>query len=64
MTPVQADDNPTSVEIMQRKIIKRKNKFNIGDNVRISTYKGVFTKGYLPSWSIEIFKIFFFLLLP
>jgi len=57
MTPVQADTNPTSVEIMQRKIIKRKNKFNIGDNVRISTYKGVFTKGYLPSWSTEIFKI-------
>jgi hypothetical protein len=57
MTPVQADDNPTSVEIMQRKIIKRKNKFNIGDIVRISTYKDVFTKGYLPSWSTEIFKI-------
>jgi len=26
-------------------------------NVRISTYKSVFTKGYLPSWSTEIFKI-------
>ncbi|KAL4119474.1 hypothetical protein QTP88_012281 [Uroleucon formosanum] len=57
MTPVQADSNPTSVEIKQRKIINRKNKFNIGDNVRISTYKGVFAKGYLPSWSTEIFKI-------
>ncbi|KAL4103948.1 hypothetical protein QTP88_011307 [Uroleucon formosanum] len=57
MTPVQADANPTSVEIKQRKIISRKIKFNIGDNVRISTYKGVFTKGYLPSWSTEIFKI-------
>ncbi|KAE9524246.1 hypothetical protein AGLY_015285, partial [Aphis glycines] len=57
MTPVQADANPTSVEIMQRKIINRKNKFNVGDNVRISTYKSVFAKGYLPSWSTEIFKI-------
>ncbi|KAL4091148.1 hypothetical protein QTP88_025885 [Uroleucon formosanum] len=57
MTPVEADGNPTSVEIKQRKIINRKNKFNIGDNVRISTYKGVFTKGYLPIWSTEIFKI-------
>ncbi|KAL4127491.1 hypothetical protein QTP88_011658 [Uroleucon formosanum] len=57
MTPVEADANPTSVGIKQRKIINRKNKFNIGDNVRISTYKGVFTKGYLPSWSTEIFKI-------
>uniref|UniRef100_A0A2S2R4V8 Chromo domain-containing protein n=2 Tax=Sipha flava TaxID=143950 RepID=A0A2S2R4V8_9HEMI len=25
--------------------------------VRVSTYKGLFTKGYLPSWSTEIFKI-------
>ncbi|KAL4090178.1 hypothetical protein QTP88_025077 [Uroleucon formosanum] len=57
MTPMQADANPTSVEIKQRKIINGKIKFNIGDNVRISTYKGVFTKGYLPSWSTEIFKI-------
>ncbi|KAL4123304.1 hypothetical protein QTP88_015502 [Uroleucon formosanum] len=57
MTPVEADANPTSVETKQRKIINRKNKFNIGDNIRISTYKGVFTKGYLPSWSTEIFKI-------
>ncbi|KAL4083707.1 hypothetical protein QTP88_029023 [Uroleucon formosanum] len=57
MTPVQADSNPTSVEIKQRKIINRKNKFNIDYNVRISTYKGVFAKGYLASWSTEIFKI-------
>ncbi|KAL4113385.1 hypothetical protein QTP88_012935 [Uroleucon formosanum] len=57
MTPVQADDNPTSVEIKQRKIINGKIKFKVGDNVRVSTYKGVFTKGYLPSWSTEIFKI-------
>ncbi|KAL4142041.1 hypothetical protein QTP88_004573 [Uroleucon formosanum] len=57
MSLVEADANPTSVEIKQRKIINRKIKFNIGDNVRINTYKGVFAKGYLPSWSTEIFKI-------
>ncbi|KAE9543567.1 hypothetical protein AGLY_002367 [Aphis glycines] len=57
MTPEQADTNPTSVVIKQRKIINGEIKFNVGDNVRISTYKGVFTKGYLPSWSTEIFKI-------
>ncbi|KAL4100901.1 hypothetical protein QTP88_020926 [Uroleucon formosanum] len=57
MTPVQADANPTSVEIKQRKIINGKIKFNVGDKVRVSTYKGVFTKGYLPSWSSEMFKI-------
>ena len=57
MTPLEADTKPTTVIVKQRKIINAKIKFNVGDNVRISTYKGVFTKGFLPSWSTEIFKI-------
>lgn len=32
-------------------------KFKIGDRVRISKYKKVFTKGYLPNWTNEIFII-------
>ena len=32
-------------------------KFKIGDIVRISKYKNVFVKGYVPSWSEEIFVI-------
>lgn len=57
MTPIQADENPTSVTIKQRKINERKNKFKVGDKVRVSTQKGTFTKGYLPNWSTEIFTI-------
>ena len=57
MTPVQADSDPSSVIIKQRAITNRKVKFRIGDKVRISTQKGVFTKGFLPNWSTEIFKI-------
>jgi len=57
MTPEQADTNPSWVVIKQRKITNGKIKFKVGDNVRISTQKGVFTKRYLPSWSTEIFKI-------
>jgi hypothetical protein len=57
MTPVQADLDPLSVELKLRKIGNEKIKFKLGDNVRISTQKGVFTKGYLPNWSTEIFKI-------
>jgi len=57
MTRVQADLNPTSVAIKQREINKEKIKFKVGDNVRISTQKGAFTKGYLPNWSTEIFEI-------
>lgn len=33
-------------------------KFNEGDQVRICKYKGVFTKGYLPNWTNEVFEIF------
>ena len=32
-------------------------KFKIGDIVRISKYKNIFTKGYVPIWSEEIFVI-------
>ncbi|KAE9536193.1 hypothetical protein AGLY_007416 [Aphis glycines] len=48
MTPTQADLDPTLFEIKTRKIINRKNSLKIGDYVRISTYKSVFTKDYLP----------------
>lgn len=32
-------------------------KFKIGDKVRLSKYKHVFEKGYLPAWTTEIFTI-------
>ena len=32
-------------------------KFEIGDIVRISKYRSIFSKGYLPNWSTELFKI-------
>ena len=32
-------------------------KFKIGDHVRISKYKNIFAKGYMPNWSEEIFVI-------
>lgn len=34
-----------------------KNRYKVGDYVRVSKYKGVFEKGYTPNWSPEIFKI-------
>lgn len=57
MSPVQADANPQQVQIKRRQIVQTKNKFKVGDKVRISVYKGVFTKSYLPSWSTEIFTV-------
>ena len=32
-------------------------KFEIGDIVRISTYKNIFVKSYSPNWSEELFVI-------
>ena len=32
-------------------------KFKVGDHVRISKYKNIFAKGYMPNWSEEIFII-------
>ena len=32
-------------------------KFFLGDKVRISKYKGIFSKGYLPNWTNEVFTI-------
>ena len=32
-------------------------KFKIGDIVRISEYKNIFAKGYVPNWSEEVFVI-------
>ena len=36
---------------------KRNSKFKVDDHVRISQYKNIFTKGYAPDWSEEIFVI-------
>ena len=32
-------------------------KFKIGDIARISEYKNIFAKGYVPNWSEEVFVI-------
>ena len=36
---------------------KKNPKFKVGDYVRISKYKNIFTKGYTPNWSEEVFVI-------
>ena len=38
-------------------IIKKSARYNVGDRVRISTFKNIFAKGYTPNWSREIFII-------
>ena len=55
MKPVDVKDN-TYIDF--KKEINDKNpKFKVGDQVRISKYKNIFTKGYTPNWSDEVFVI-------
>ena len=35
----------------------RKPKFSVGEKIRITKYKGIFKKGYLPNWTEEIFVV-------
>ena len=36
---------------------QKDSKFKVGNNVRISKYKNIFAKGYIPNWSEEVFVI-------
>ena len=44
--------NDSSKEVNDKNL-----KFKIGDFVRISKYKNIFTEGYTPNWSEEVFVI-------
>ena len=36
---------------------EKRNRFKVGDRVRISKFKNIFAKGYDPNWSKEIFIV-------
>lgn len=60
MTPVEASEEGNE-GIVYRNLYKRKEprtpKFQVGDTVRISIYKRPFRKGYLPTFTEEMFAI-------
>ena len=53
--PVDLKDN-TYIDF-KKKVNDKNPKFRVGDHVRISKYKNIFTKGYMPNWSEKIFII-------
>ena len=55
MKPVDVKDN-TYTDV-KKGINDKDPKFKVGDRVRISKFKNIFTKGYIPNWSEEIFII-------
>ena len=40
-----------------KNLIKKGPKFKVNDHVRISYYKNIFAKGYVPNWSEEVFIV-------
>ena len=55
MKPIDVKDN---TYINTSKEINNKDpKFKVDDRVRISKYKNIFAKGYMPNWSEEVFVI-------
>ena len=55
MKPTDVKDN---IYVDVKKETNDKNpKFKVGDHVRVSKYKNIFAKRYMPNWSEEVFMI-------
>ena len=55
MKPIDVKDN-TYINTSKKNNYKDP-KFKVGDRVRISKYKNIFAKRYMPNWSEEVFVI-------
>ena len=55
MKPIDVKDN-TYINA-DKEINNKDPKFKVGDHVRISKYKNIFVKWYMPNWSEEVFVI-------
>ena len=55
MKPINIKDN-TYINF-EKEVNNKDLKFKVGDYVRISKYKNIFAKGYMPNWSEEVFII-------
>ena len=49
MKPIDVKDN-TDIDV-KKEINDKDPKFKVGNHVRISKYKNIFAKGYMPNWS-------------
>ena len=55
MKPADVKDN-TYIDF-KKEVNDKDPKFKVGDHVRISKYRNIFAKGYIPNWSEEVFVI-------
>ena len=52
-----ADAKSSTYTVFNKENNNEDPKFKVGDHVRISKYKNIFAKGYVPNWSKEMFVI-------
>ena len=57
MEPIINDVTNDSYAEYNKYFNKKGPKFKVGDHVRISKYKKIFAKGYVPNWSEEVFIV-------
>ena len=55
MNPADVEDN-TYINF-NKEVNDKDPKIKAGDHVRISKYKNIFSKGYTPNWSEEVFVV-------
>ena len=55
MKPIDVKNN-TCINA-DKEINNKDPKFKAGDHVKISKYKNIFAKGYMPNWSEEVFVL-------
>ena len=55
MKPIDVKDN-TYINI-DKEVNDKGTKFKVDDHVRISKYKNIFAKGYIPNWSEQVYVI-------
>ena len=55
MKPIDVKDS--AYIDFEKEVNDKDPKFKVGDHVRISQYKSIFTKGYTPNWSEEVFVV-------
>ena len=53
MKPVDIKDN--TYTNFEKEVNNKNPKFKVGDYLRISKYKNIFAKRYMPNWSEEVF---------
>ena len=55
MKPTDVKDN-TYIDFA-KEVNNKDSKFKVGDHLRISKYKNISAKGYVPNWSEEVFVV-------